>query len=221
MNNKSNTPPWLQEALTVQTVAAQYDFLGKNMGRSPRELREAGHSLASGAANYGILTGIYLNQVDETGLCLALGHRSAVEFATKGLGLSETSARRYMTAAKLAILVREEYPDLNQSQALALGGIKADSDAEARKEVLKVLKKATENGTPLTADGITQAIDELNPNTASSAKDPNKEFLYGTLDAKERAEKTLASAKDLKPEQKQALEDYSKAAQRVLETMAS
>ncbi|MGC9452153.1 MAG: hypothetical protein ACP5I4_11985 [Oceanipulchritudo sp.] len=220
MPENTQKPSLIREALGFKAVAQQYDFLEANMGNDPHEVRTLGMTLTSGADNYCILVGSYLLHLEAKGLDLALGRRSAMEFATKDLGFSETTARRNMKAAKLAIMVREEFPELNQSQALALEGIKASSDEEARKIALKVLKKAKEVDGVLSARKIAEAINSLQVSSGGTQKDPHREFLLGTLGAKETAEQKLTDQTNLSDDQKQALSDYAKAAQRVLELLA-
>lgn len=227
-NSKSTAPATQAKQLTNEEIARAmraanntgeiYSAVSGNLPKTPEQIKALVSELLTDAEKTFMVVGMILVVVEERDLLLRFGCRTVADFAKKVLGIADTTTRRYYLAAKTAILVKDHYPDLNQSQALALASIKASSDEELRDKALKVLAEANADEGPLTAAKVEKQIEKMKP---KGEQDPHRAFLLGTLSAKEKVEKYAEDTEELNADQKAALTDFSASAQRVLEALTA
>lgn len=219
------SPPRPEADVRLDTELSVAELVELNRNNLPGTFEEAQQQVEqlsqSADAKY-MRVGAHILAVELEARFYRYGYGSKADYAEDGLGLASTTWRRYYDAAKVGYALRDLDQRLLMGHCLALADLRVKNEQELLEKAPDVIANAMAEG-PLTAESLKAAV--LEANGVKSSGDGGDDALKKAnrrLRLIYNAKKALTEesvSKDMNKEQKAALEEYSKAATKMLQVL--
>ena len=220
---EENTPqPKADVRLDAEpSVAELVELHRKSLPGTFEEAREQVEQLSQSADAKFMRVGAHILAVELEARFYRYGYGSKADYAEVGLGLASTTWRTYYTAAKIGYALRDLDRKLGMGHCLALGNLRVKNEQELLDKAPDIIAKATKDGT-LTVLGLQAVVADANKGKKTQGESEGdkktKRRLKLIYDAK-RALTEESVSDDMNEEQKAAMEEYTKAATKMLQIL--
>lgn len=222
-DEESNPRPKADVRLdTDPSVAELVELNRKNLPGTFEEARKQVEQLSQSADSQYMRVGAHILAVELEARFYRFGYGSKIDYAEEGLKLASSTWRRYYDAAKIGYALRDLDQKLLMGHCLALVNLRVKNEKELLEKAPEIIAAAMKDGT-LTADSLKAAVANANGDDVSGGNGDGidkkaSRRLKLIFDAK-RALTDKAVSDELNEEQKAALEEYSKAATKMLQVL--